>query len=95
MRKIYVVMGSTGEYSDHREWPVCSYSSEKAAAQRVVDCTASAARFDKDDDTVFDRYSLAFFDEEQKAAANPLDPQINVSYTGVQYSFFAIDLIES
>ena len=32
---IYVVMGTTGEYSDRSEWPVVAFHTEKAANKRV------------------------------------------------------------
>ncbi len=31
VKKIWIVQGSTGEYSDHSEWPVCGYYDETAA----------------------------------------------------------------
>lgn len=31
MNKVYMVMGCTGEYSDHIEWPVCAYTSRELA----------------------------------------------------------------
>lgn len=39
---IYVVIGTTGEYSDHREWPVAAYFSEKLAQAHVIRATQRA-----------------------------------------------------
>lgn len=33
MKKIYVVFGTSGEYSDYREWPVACYEGEAMAIQ--------------------------------------------------------------
>lgn len=30
--KVYVVMGTTGEYSDRKEWPVAAFTAEEGAA---------------------------------------------------------------
>jgi hypothetical protein len=35
MKKVWVVEGSTGEYSDHQEWPVAFYKTEKEAQKCV------------------------------------------------------------
>ena len=35
--KIYIVMGMTGEYSDHTEWLVCAYKTEEEAKHRVIE----------------------------------------------------------
>lgn len=36
MTTIYIVQGSTGEYSDHREWFVDAWTSEAAAQNRIT-----------------------------------------------------------
>ena len=36
MKQVYVVEASTGEYSDHREWPLCAYEHEDEAKAHVV-----------------------------------------------------------
>lgn len=35
--KIYVVMGTSGEYSDRTEWPIVAYMSEERAKQKVLE----------------------------------------------------------
>jgi hypothetical protein len=42
-RTIWVVMGSTGEYSDHRTWLVCAYE-DKTRAERHADEAAKRAK---------------------------------------------------
>lgn len=41
-RLVYVVIGSCGDYSDGREWPVAAYETEQAAADAVVRLTSAA-----------------------------------------------------
>lgn len=43
MTKIWVVEGATGEYSDHREWPVAFYKTQKEA-QECVDFLSRMSR---------------------------------------------------
>jgi hypothetical protein len=45
---IYVVFGTTGEYSDRREWTVKAFSEEKKAKKLVKDATRRANEFDSD-----------------------------------------------
>lgn len=35
MGNVYIVIGATGEYSDHLEWPVKAYTDEDAAQDHV------------------------------------------------------------
>lgn len=42
MKTIYVVLGSSGEYSDRMEWLIKAYNSEEAAQEHV---TAADTRF--------------------------------------------------
>jgi len=48
---IYIVEGSTGEYSDHREWKVAGFrdeQNEKAVKQKSLDCHKYDKSFDLD-----------------------------------------------
>jgi len=44
---IHVIYGSTGEYSDHDEWPVRAFLSEKMARQEVVRLTERGHQYNK------------------------------------------------
>lgn len=90
MRKIYVVEGSTGEYSDHREWPVRAFVSENKAQDFVE---AVSAEYRK----LVNKYgglSDLRWDMVKGKISNPLDPRMEVDYTGTNYSYFPIDLDE-
>jgi hypothetical protein len=88
--KIYVIIGSTGEYSDHSEWPVCWRSTLAEAEQVVAVCNAEAAAFkrwmDDDQDHLERRYGKAF--EEYRAKM--LDPSCTVDYTGTTYLVWVV-----
>lgn len=80
--KIYMVEGQTGEYSDHREWPVKAFVSEKRAADFVLAVTAEYHRVGGEN---FRYYHGG-------AEANRLDPDMQVDYTGTTYSFYSVEL---
>lgn len=72
---IYVVMGTTGEYSDRTEWPVVAYTNE-SDARRHVELAGNEAK------TIFatrkDRYST-------DGIVNPFDPKMEMDYMGTEY----------
>lgn len=89
MRKVYVVVGMTGEYSDGREWFVAAYLSEMAAANRVRECQLFA-------NDVFTRRDEQWNNEEKWSAllkSGP-DPSIQLDYTGTHYQISAVDLVD-
>jgi hypothetical protein len=93
--KIYVVMGVTGEYSDRNEWPVCAFSDEKMAQERVEKATFRAAeiRIQKD----AGRAAGGNWYEAEKALlqTNEFDPDMEMDYTGTSYFLYTVDLMES
>ena len=93
MRKIYVVSGSTGEYSDRREWNVAAYFSEARAARRVVELDRVAKE-------IYQRTRGpapdldAWSDEYKQAIATSGDPDMQIDYTGTNYYLAAIDIVD-
>ena len=93
--RIYVVSGSTGEYSDRTDWMVRAYSSEEAAKAVVVEYDAAAkeiearCRLEEDDPNYFDKYKR--WDEDFKWP-HP-DPSFQMDYTGTYYSYGEIELV--
>jgi len=81
---IWVVFGTTGEYSDRSEWPVAAFFHEQAAQRRVLDCQewllANGCARRANDDGIYrpsgGRYA---------ALENPYDPSMGIDYTGVRY----------
>lgn len=85
--RIYVVQGSTGEYSDRNEWPVRAFKSEAKAKAMVVSLEEAARPFN---DPGFDRFERAA--EWKAAMAEAGDPGASLDYTGVHYSYYWVVL---
>ena len=77
-----MVMGSTGEYSDHREWMVRAFTTESAAKDFVKRVTQRAQE-------VISRYEGGYMPD----GVNELDPNMRVDYTGVNYSYEKCELV--
>ena len=75
---IYIVEGSTGEYSDHVEWPVAAYWNEDNAQQRVLKATQCA-------NELFTDYRNHYGKVE-----NEYDENMRMDYTGVRYRYYPI-----
>ncbi len=73
---VYVVVGSTGQYSDHREWYVMAFLS-RAKAERFTEAVSAEYR------KIKQRYSENLWNIPEKA--NPLDPDMQIDYTGTNY----------
>jgi hypothetical protein len=80
--KTFVVMGTTGEYSDRDEWPVCGYSNEENAKQHVKEATRVAKHIES---TRENRYSIPH-------GSNPYDPNMCMDYTGTDYFYHEVEL---
>lgn len=78
--EIYVVVGTTGEYSDRREWAVKAFSNEDRAKDFVLEATKIA----KELFVSKKRYS----DDME----SPLDPEIQMDYTGTDYFYYTVNL---
>ncbi len=71
MNTIWVVFGTTGEYSDRDEWPVRAFYSKSNAERLVAAATARANEI--------------FASEEYQSGVNPYDPEMKMDYTGTTY----------
>jgi hypothetical protein len=84
--KIYVVIGTTGEYSDRSEWLVSAYYSEDDAKQHVL-------RADEYAKTIMSSMAHNSYDERMEARKNnPLDPSFDMDYTGTNYAYQELEL---
>lgn len=90
MSNIYVVMGETGEYSDHIEWPTKAFASEDAAKEFVLAVSEAARVTAAWKDASGYEWRLCSPEERPQ---NPLDPNMQVDYAGVNYSYFAVELV--
>lgn len=77
---MFVVVGSTGEYSDRQEWFVAAYDSEAKAQQHVLalDAWLRANRLHQDDD-------VDYLSADSRGVVCPLDQSFSCDYTGTRY----------
>lgn len=88
--KIYVVMGTCGEYSDRTEWPVCAFVSEDLARELGEKATKRAAEVSAAHDA-----EPYYVDEQEYAKKNEYDPGMNFNYTGTTYYLMPVELRKS
>ena len=83
MTTIYLVVGETGEYSDHRDWYV-GWSADKDKAEALCHkCSLEAQDFKRRDDAD----PCGYIDR-----AIPSDPDFQMDYTGTRY--FVVEVPE-
>ena len=80
--RIYLVHGSTGEYSDRNEWVICGYKSREAAEQHK----ARAQQRQADLEAQHDYWGDIPLD------ANQFDLAKDIQYTGKTYQVSEIEL---
>jgi hypothetical protein len=79
--KVYVVMGSTGEYSDRTEWPVKAFRDEARAKEFVIDCDREANRIQVEHDRGI-----------RIRQTHKHDPDFRMDYTGTSYFLYEVEL---
>lgn len=89
--KIWIVEGSTGEYSDHTEWPVCTFKTEELAKEMVELCSAEYRR------TKIRREELGLdmWDELPADCVHKYDPRFTEDYTGTLWKCYPVELREA
>lgn len=94
MTKVYVVQGSTGEYSDRDEWCVRGYYDEDKAKAAVVSLSEWAANLFTATKILGNEYDDGY--EEWKRTTYPeifeLDQHFKQDYTGTYYSYSTIEV---
>lgn len=87
---IYIITGSTGEYSDRIEWPVAAYTYKDTAKQKVVELNALAREVWKEIEASDE------FDTLIGKALKEIDPKVSIDYhTGVSYYLEEVELHET
>lgn len=94
-QRIYVVMGTTGEYSDRTEWAVRAFLSEDRAKEEVSALEDQVLPLNemRANGTYYDNEPYDW--DERKAwleSAVPLDPKVAVSYTGTHYYYLDVEI---
>lgn len=80
---IYIVTGSTGEYSDRTDWFVCGYRDKAQAEVHVTLAQEWSNEKFRDDDRRCD------WDEKC-----PFDPNHQMQYTGTRYDVAELDVLD-
>lgn len=75
IENIWIVEGSSGEYSDRRDWVVCAYRTEAEAKRHAELAEARSKELRRDSGSYWDI----------PAGANEWDPQELHDYTGTRY----------
>lgn len=84
-RYVYIVTGTTGEYSDRSEWLVAAYYTEGLAKKHVMD--AEKWYLMNGGDNMCDLF-------EGELPENPFDPDMYISYTGASWFIQKAELKE-
>lgn len=94
--RIFVVMGTTGEYSDRTEWPVLAFTDKTAAEKLVVQASRRAAEIhNQPSNGLSYRVDLAMAEArgERLEPLNEFDPEMQMDYTGTFYEILEVDLV--
>lgn len=83
MTDIFVVMGSCGEYSDRREWPVAWYANEQDAIAHSARAAEDAKRIERE----LSAMDVGWYEVEgtPRQPKNTYDPGMKWDYTGAGY----------
>lgn len=82
--KIYIVIGSTGEYSDRYEWPVIAYLNKIKAQDHVLKAS-------KRSDEIFETWKHDIIIPD---GINEFDPSFRMDYTETSYYLWEVELSE-
>jgi hypothetical protein len=90
---MFIVIGTTGEYSDRTEWYVAAYWEESKAKEHALKAKQRTARIV----SVFgDEYNAKKARREgDPGAENPFDPCWECDYTGTDYCVVEVPLLEA
>lgn len=100
MSTIYIVAGSTGEYSDRTDWNVCAFISERAAQERIrkLDDLMQQCGVTLD---VKGFVTVGDWGIRRDAAVEAMkshpdgDPDFRCYYNSTSYSYSACELVKS
>src|SRR5947199_241528 len=95
-RMLHVVMGTTGEWSGRKEWPVAAYFDEEDAKRHVLAASAEMRKLmaTLKDDMLYDTDAVC---EKIRARPDlpPYDPNFQMTYTGTSYFIVQVELRET
>jgi hypothetical protein len=73
--KIWIVEGTTGDYSDRSDWAVCAYSSQEKAEEHASKAMHRAMEIQKSNPRYY----------SPKPGENEFDSNMHMDYTGTEY----------
>ena len=88
---IWIVEGSTGEYSDHTEWPVCAFKTEELAKEMVELCSAEYRRIK----IRREELGLERWEDLPADCIHKYDKGFTEDYTGTNYQCYPVELRET
>ena len=93
MRKIYIVMGYTGEYSSRSEWMVAAYFDKGLAESRAASCDRVASEAH----AKCGRYGGGNWSKDPELAPRieAVDPHMEIDYTGTSYAVSEVDIVDA
>ena len=93
---IWFIEGSTGEYSDHREWPVCAYTRKEDAESHVAAASAAAREISEKVRALHEGSGGWDYEaQELLIRQNQFDPDMRLDYTGTHYTCYEVELRDS
>lgn len=83
---MWIVQGSTGEYSDHNEWIAAAFDDEELAKTYVERITALVRSFELRGNTLAQWEQRDRFAQQMRV----FDPGFSIDYTGTEYTLYEV-----
>lgn len=95
MSKIYIVKGTTGEYSDRAEWDVKAFEKEETAQTFCAELNALAEVHTEREHNSFASKRYVTWESMRVVAEalEPLDPKARCDYTGLTYAVEELEYV--
>lgn len=93
-KQVWIVQGSTGEYSDHCEWILGAFYGEQAAQRLVVEAQARANEISQLKEKDWDKW-WKWAEKKDKRTINEFDPRMELDYTGTHYTCFPVEILDA
>jgi len=91
---IFVVFGSSGEYSDRNEWMVCAFRTEAAAQAKVTELETKMQELGLTREA--HQFTTEYYAkrEEMSKQMRELDENFYMDYTGTSYYLVETELVD-
>ncbi len=92
MKQIFIVQGSTGEYSDHQEWFYKAYYSQDAATKVAEELNAKLLELGIHRQCDYSQEFSTYKEKAKLFLKN--DPKFSLDYTGSDYTVVSCDITD-